>query len=133
MMDTGVETRPTTMENILTTMELYMKEDGKMISNMVKELRSGMRVVNMRVTITTERKKDGANMTGSMDQFTRENGLITEFKAVDTTGGKMVADIMASGKPTTWRVSVLTAGQMAEGTKASTTTTRNVDMACTTG
>jgi hypothetical protein len=51
-----------------------MKATGKMISNMDRELKHGMRAQSTRVSMLWERKRDSVNTLGQTVQYTRVNG-----------------------------------------------------------
>ena len=67
------------LENILIMMKHYMKENGSMISNMVKEKNNGQTVQFMRVSINTVKKKDMANLTGQTHRHFKVNLWIIIF------------------------------------------------------
>lgn len=50
------------MENINILMAVNMKECGKMINNMVQDLRPGLIKVNMKVIMLKEEKKEKGNL-----------------------------------------------------------------------
>ena len=61
------------MVHIFIRMEQGMKDIGRMINSMVKELRSGEMVQNIGETITRGRSKVKGPLTGKMVANTQEN------------------------------------------------------------
>jgi hypothetical protein len=66
-------------EPTLISMELCMKECGKMICNMEKDLKLGLTIQSMRETINTEESTEKDFITGVTVPCMMEIGLKTKF------------------------------------------------------
>ena len=74
MREIGEITKLTEKEFTQMQKELDMKVRGKMINNMGKELRCGMRALNMRVFMILGRNKDMESTHGQMGLCMRDYG-----------------------------------------------------------
>lgn len=68
----GKMTKRTASENILIPMELNTKDIGSMTSNMVKERKSGLMVLNTKATINLVKRTASESFCGLTDPPTRE-------------------------------------------------------------
>lgn len=96
-----------------------MKVIGRMINNMVKVLRHGMRDPDMKELMRTAKKKALENINGQMVQFMKENGWIIKYLAKVFIFGKMEGDSMENGLIMICKALVFTSGQMEEDMKDS--------------
>ena len=97
MMDCGTTTRPMDLVYTPTSEEHATKDYGKMTSSMARELKTGQKEPNMKVSITCQKKKEQANIPTLMDHSTKDNGWITKSMDLVATYGQMVASTLASG------------------------------------
>ena len=74
-----------------------MKDIGKMILNLVKELKFGQKEVNMLDNTKMERNKDMEPTHGLTDLFTKETGLTIASMVLVNTNGKTEESIMETG------------------------------------
>lgn len=75
-----------------TTMEI-----GSTINNMVSEWNLGLMVLNMRETISMERKREKENLHLLMEVITKENLNKTRYADTESTTGQMVSNMTDNG------------------------------------
>lgn len=120
MRDTGRTTRPMVMANYSMPMATSMRDIGRMIKPMVKvnthipmepcmtvigwmtsnmdsELRLGLMVLNMMVSMSTERKKAKAHCTLLTAQSSQATSKVTRSMGLALMNGLMARSMMDSG------------------------------------
>ena len=85
------------MEFSSKVMEINMKEIGRMVCSMEKELKEKRMAKFLKEFIVKERKKDMENFNGMMEPSMKANGLTIEGKAVELTFGQTAANIRVNG------------------------------------
>jgi len=83
--------------SILIWMEQFTKVNGKMINNMVKVLKIGQMVLNLKVHIIWEKNKEWVTLSGLMGLFLEESSKIITFMGKELMNGQMVEDIKEIG------------------------------------
>ena len=97
MMDCGTTTRPMDLVYTPTSEEHATKDYGKMISSMVRELKTGQKEPNTKVSIICQKRKEQANIHTLMAHSTKDNGSITKSMDSEATYGQMVVSTLVSG------------------------------------
>ena len=110
-----------------------MKDTGRTTNNMERELKPGMKAVNMKVCMPMERKKDLENTNGQMEVFMKVSGQTIELMAKVSIYGKMEENTMENGLIMIWRELVFISGLMGDATKVSIKMIKSVGMVYTTG
>ena len=105
------------MEFTVTWMELNMKETGKAISSTDKVLRHGQMVPNMMDNTFMERSMDKVDLLGLTVAHTSDNSKRTTFKVTVLTTGQMEECSSALGSTIKWKDMVHSRGQTEENTK----------------
>ena len=77
--------------------EPTIMEIGSMINNMVSEWNPGLMVLNMRETISMERKREKENLHLLMEVITKENLNKTRYVDTESTTGQMVSNMTDNG------------------------------------
>ena len=77
--------------------EPTIMEIGSMINNMVSEWNPGLMVLNMRETISMERKREKENLHLLMEVITKVNLNKTRYADTESTTGQMVSNMTDNG------------------------------------
>ena len=77
--------------------EPTIMEIGSTINNMVSEWNPGLMVLNMRETISMERKREKENLHLLMEVITKENLNKTRYADMESTTGQMVSNMTDNG------------------------------------
>lgn len=77
--------------------EPTIMEIGSTINNMVSEWNPGLMVLNMRETISMERKREKENLHLLMEVITKENLNKTRYADTESTTGQMVSNMTDNG------------------------------------
>lgn len=91
-----------------------MKEIGTRINNMVKVLKYGQMVQNMRVNTNTERSTEKELSIGVISHSILVNFITIIYKVREFIHGLMEGNLMASGNSIRWMVLVYSLGVMEE-------------------
>lgn len=108
----GTITRAMDTESMSMSKALGTKVNGRMISNMEKELKLGMKDQDMKVVILMEERKVMVSTGGLMDPSTKETGLTTRSTDWESIYGKTGGSITVNGKIMIWKAMVFTSGLM---------------------
>lgn len=82
---------------ILMQTEPTITEIGSTINNMVSEWNLGLMVLNMRETISMERKREKENLHLLMEVITKENLNKTRYADTESTIGQMASNMTDNG------------------------------------
>ena len=93
----GKMTKLMVMVNTLTQMVQSMKDNGKMISNLEKELRDGLMGLAIRVHIFMARNMEKANLSGLIRVLTLAPSLIITLKEKVFMIGPMAESLLVTG------------------------------------
>lgn len=85
------------LENILTQMEQCTKENGSMISSMVKGKSAGLMVLYMKASINMVKKMDLENSTGLIPLALKEIFKIIIFMDLELISGRMEGNSVEIG------------------------------------
>lgn len=93
MKDNGKMIKPMDMESIPIKMELNMKENGLKINNMEMELKLGQMVLDMKDNMKWVKNIIKENSTGLIHPCTLETFSITTFMDTEPMNGLMVENM----------------------------------------
>lgn len=96
-----------------------MKENGKKISNTVKELKDGPMVLVTLVSISMVRSMEKGSLFGLIKVPILVNSMTTILRVMVSMSGQMVVSSMEIGSQIKWKAMVLSLGLMVESTLAS--------------
>ena len=103
--------------NTLIQTGLSMKDFGSTISNMDREKKNGLMVLNMKEIINMEKKMDSANFYGPICHLIKEISMIIIFMDMVNTNGLMVENIQEIGFATKCMEKDFLHGRMGENIK----------------
>jgi len=101
-------------------MALDIKDSGKRISSMEKDLRHGQMALVTRVNMLREKNMVRANSHGLMEAHMKESLLRTTLKDRESICGQMEEFTTGNGKIIRWKEEAFSHGLMAGNTKGST-------------
>lgn len=125
---TGLMTskRVTALTNMLT--EHFIKDNGKMIFSMVKDMRLGMISLSTTDSMKKAKSTEKVNWFGLMEATMRVISSLTTLKEKEFTCGLMAVLTAVNGRITRWKARACLLGTMIEGMKDLTSQTRKKAM-----
>jgi hypothetical protein len=117
MKEIGSMIKQRALVNTLIWMELSMRVNGRKINSMVKVKNNGLMVLCTRVIMFMARSMGGVNSFGQMDQYMKDNLLITILRVRACIAGQMVGLILDNGNLIKCMEKECSLGQMVEGMK----------------
>ncbi len=103
MMVSGLTTKQMAMVFTSMLMEHNMKESGRMIFNMAKELKLGQMVLDTKVTMGLVESMESVLINGMMVRNTQEIGKKTKLAESVYIHGLMVVNMKENGRIITWK------------------------------
>jgi len=97
MKDSGSRIKHMVKEHILTPMEPTTTVTGLMTNSMVTEWSPGQMVLSTKVTISTERRKEKANLPLLTEAIMKVNSSRMRYVGMESTTGQMVNNMMENG------------------------------------
>jgi len=93
----GSMTKPMVKELIPTLTEPTIMEIGSTINNMVSEWNPGLMALNMRETISMEKRREKESLHLLTEVITKENLNKTRYADTESTTGQMVSNMTDNG------------------------------------
>ena len=117
MMENGLMIKLTDMENIHTLMEPPTEVIGKKINSTVKAAKPGLMPQAMKETISMEKNREKASLSGEMAPGLKETLKTIILKGLEATTGVMIGYMLASGNATRCMEKEFSLGLMEGNTK----------------